>query len=280
MVLGALGMLGTDLVEEFAGRRVDTCALDLGDCDIVDAEACRKTIRSIRPSAVINCAAYTDVNRAESERESAFLLNAEGAENVARACACVHARCVYVSTDYVFDGTSPEAYTEGDAPNPVNVYGASKLEGERRVAAALHDHAIVRTTWLYGIHGRCFPKIVLDLAKRGMPLRIVSDQVGAPTYTRDLARLLADIVTAPAAGIYHATNSGACSWFDFAKEILSGSGIQALDLTPVRTEDYPTPAKRPANSRLADTRLGALGVAPLPPWQDALGRYLAEAASR
>jgi dTDP-4-dehydrorhamnose reductase len=275
IVLGSRGMLGSDLLEEFGRRGVICHGLDVDDCDITDSLRCGEVLGSLRPSVVMNCAAYTDVNRAEAERDRAFLVNAAGAANVARSCSSLGARCVYISTDYVFDGSKEEPYTESDVPGPINTYGKSKLEGERATAALAPDHAIVRTSWLYGKRGRSFVTAMLDTPP-GTVRQVVCDQVGAPTYTRDLAVALAEIAERQETGIFHRTNADSCSWFEFATAILNGAGRTDVRLVPIASHEYSTPARRPANSRLRDTRLGALGIAALPTWPDALHRFLKE----
>jgi dTDP-4-dehydrorhamnose reductase len=260
-VLGARGMLGSDLVEDFASRGVAVAPLDLDDLDITDPDACMRAIGAQKPSCVINCAAYTDVNRAEAEPDLAMAVNGAGAGNVARACGAAGARCVLVSTDYVFDGTKAGPYTENDAPNPTGAYGRSKLEGERQTASALDDHLIVRTSWLFGARGRNFVTAVLAMAGAGKPLRIVSDQVGAPTYTRDLARALADAALGNACGILHVTNSGECSWHGFARRVFELTAIAPPSLTAITAGEYPSPVRRPANSRLDCSAAARAGIA-------------------
>ncbi|MCX7718374.1 MAG: dTDP-4-dehydrorhamnose reductase [Candidatus Sumerlaeaceae bacterium] len=277
VVFGAAGMLGSDIMEELRARGISAQGFDLADGDITDAASCEALVARTQPRAVINCAAFTDVNGAESHREEALRINATGAGNIARACAAHQVRCVFVSTDYVFDGTKDSPYLESDEPNPISAYGYSKWLGERETAAAAPNHAIVRTSWLYGVRGRSFPATILAAARAGKPLRVVNDQTGAPTYTRDLARALAEVALMSGTGIFHATNGGACTWYEFACEILRRAGVTPVALEPCRTAEYPTPARRPANSRLANVRLAAAGVPPLPPWPDALDRYLAEA---
>jgi dTDP-4-dehydrorhamnose reductase len=275
-VFGASGMLGSDVVDAVRAAGHEPIALDRFACDITVARACENVLHRVGADAAINCAGYTDVNGAESAGDLPFAVNAAGAENVARACARARIRCVYVSTDYVFDGTKDGPYLESDAPNPLSVYGRSKLEGERRTAATARNHAIVRTSWLYGARGDNFVSTMISLARQGQSIKVVADQVGAPTYTRDLAPVLVALALRSETGIFHATNSGACSWHEFAQRIFTLSPTKPAGLTPVATKDYPTPARRPRNSRLADTRLAPIGLAPLPPWPDTLERYLAE----
>lgn len=277
LIVGAGGMLATDLEQEARRRELDVHLLAEARCDITDAAACDDAVGAAAPACVINCAAYTQVDMAERERERAFLVNAAGAENVARACARTGARCVYISTDYVFDGRKPQPYEEADIPAPLGSYGESKLEGERRTAAAAPDHAIVRTSWLYGAAGRNFVTTIVSLADRKPELRIVHDQQGAPTFTRDLANTLLDLAFHPQAhGIFHATNSGACSWYEFACAILRLAGKTTTTVVPITAAEFGAAAPRPANSRLRDTRMGPMGIAPLPPWEDALRRFMCE----
>ncbi len=276
LVFGAAGMLGGDLVDELRRRGCTTSALTIEEVDITDAAACRDALDHIRPDVVVNCAAYTAVDAAETDKAAAFAVNAEGAGNVARACGHALVRCVYVSTDYVFDGTKTSPYTERDVPRPLGVYGRSKLEGERRVAFSAPNHAIVRSSWLFGRRGRNFVTTMLAAAESGRELAVVDDQIGAPTYTRDLSRVLADIALCGRTGIFHATASGACTWHGFARAIFDLSGVIPRALRPVPTEAYPVPAPRPRNSRLAMVGLADAGIAPIPDWSDGLRRYLEE----
>lgn len=275
-VVGARGMLGSDLMEELQTLGCEAAGLDLPECDITDCRQCLDMLSSMTPRIVINCAAYTNVDRAESEREAAFRVNAQGAANVASACAQLRARCIYISTDYVFDGTKAEPYAESDAPNPTSVYGASKLEGERLCQSALQNLVIARTSWLYGARGKNFVTTILAAARAGKALRVVSDQFGAPTYTRDLARVLIAVAASSLRGVLHATNSGACSWFEFANAILDLTQITPASLTPIPGSEYPSPVIRPHNSRLQSIRIREAGIPPLPSWQDALARFLLE----
>lgn len=271
-------MLGTDLVKELQRRNIPHHAFNRSACDVTSIESCRQSIAKHQPAVVINCAAYTDVNCAESEEDRAMAINATGAGNLAQACAETGAKCIYVSTDYVFDGTCTEPYATTDQTNPINAYGRSKLAGEYAVAAALPAEAcvIARTSWLFGAGGPNFVKTMLRLAREGKDLRIINDQVGSPTYTADLARGLVDLALAQAYGVFHVTGSGSCSWYDFAREIFRQSGVKPLSLEPCATTDFRTPARRPANSRLSANRLLGHNIEPLPHWTDALRRYLQE----
>jgi dTDP-4-dehydrorhamnose reductase len=275
-------MLGRDVMRELQTRGIEGRWLDRGACDTTSPEACRAALANSAPiSAVINCAAYTDVNRAEAEEELATRINGYGAGNLAAACKEAGARLVHVSTDYVFDGTNPEPYEPTDATAPLNAYGRSKLAGEHAIAAKLppHQYCIARTSWLYGQHGPNFVKTMLRLAGEGRDLNVIDDQTGAPTYTVDLARALVDLAINPnASGVVHATNSGACTWYEFAQAIFAESCVQPASLSPCATEDFPTPAVRPKNSRLSPESLLQAGVSLLPHWRDALRRYLQESA--
>ncbi|MGB9690694.1 MAG: dTDP-4-dehydrorhamnose reductase [Candidatus Sumerlaeaceae bacterium] len=276
LIVGSRGMLGRDLVAACEAVGLETIGLDLPQIDITNRANCEDTILTLRPAVVINCAAYTDVNRAESERERAFAVNALGAGNVARACRAAEAHCVYLSTDYVFDGTKAEPYVEDDPPCAVNSYGASKLAGEHRTMAEAAHWTIVRTSWLYGAGGRNFVRAILEQGRRCHHLRVVSDQVGAPTYTRDLAATLVEIATRRVHGILHITNQGFCSWYELACAIVELARLDGVRVEPIASSEYPTPARRPANSRLLDTRARARGLAPRPHWRDALARFLQE----
>jgi dTDP-4-dehydrorhamnose reductase len=276
LILGARGMLGADLVAECDRRGIAAIGLDLPEINITDRANCEDTILTLRPSAVFNCAAYTDVNGAESERGRAFAVNATGAGHVARACRAAQAQCIYMSTDYVFDGTKPTPYLEDDPPCAINAYGASKLAGEHRTMAEGGRWTIVRTSWLYGAGGRNFVRAILEQSAGRRELRVVSDQVGAPTYTHDLACALVEIAIRRLEGIFHVTNDGWCSWYEFARAIVELAGLADVTVEAIASGDYPTPARRPENSRMLDTRGRALGLPPRPHWRDALERFLAE----
>ena len=266
-------MLGRDLRARL-GARHQVVPADLPEVDITDLELVQRTFESAKLDVVIHTAAFTAVDDCEHRPDLAFQVNAEGTRNVAAACRMASLRMLYVSTDYVFDGQKPTPYAEDDVPNPLNVYGRSKLQGERHVTELLQAAWIVRTSWLFGPLGKNFVRTILQQAQRGEPLRVVDDQVGAPTYTMDLAEKLEQIVMRGNPGIYHVTNRGYCSWFEFAQEILRQAGLSHVPLFAIPTPASDRPARRPRNSRLAHKRLESEGLGLLPPWQDALARYL------
>lgn len=273
IVTGSKGQLGHDVVLELKARGIACLGADKDDFDITDKASTMQFITAVRPHAVIHCAAYTSVDRAEDEPELCYKVNAEGTRHVAEACQHVQAKLLYVSTDYVFDGSGSVPWEADDPTRPVNVYGLSKLRGEE--ALSIVDCSfIVRTSWVFGVNGANFVNTMLRLAERGK-LGVVADQVGSPTYTKDLAPLLCDMVASEKYGTYHATNEGCCSWYDFACAIFSQVGLN-VDVEPLSTAQYPTKARRPSNSRLSKRSLDAAGFRRLPLWQDALARYLTE----
>jgi dTDP-4-dehydrorhamnose reductase len=252
-------MLGQDIVRA-AGA--DAVALTHADLDVTDADAARELLAG---STVINCAAYTDVDGAESHPELAHTVNAQGARNVAQAAE----RVLYVSSDYVFDGSKREPYVESDPVEPLSVYGASKAAGERGTAEANPNHLIVRSSWLFGRGGKNFVATMLALARERDELRVVDDQVGSPTFTGHLAGALLALVARDDRGILHVAGGSSCSWFEFAREILSRAGVHS-SVKPCTTDEFPRPAPRPANSVLVSER----GAPTLPTWQDGLDAYL------
>jgi dTDP-4-dehydrorhamnose reductase len=265
LVTGAGGMLGRDVVDA-AGP--DAVGLTRAQLDVTDAAAVRAAVERERPDVVINCAAYTNVDGAEAEPEAAERVNAAGAGNVAAAAP----RVVHVSTDYVFDGSATEPYVESDPVGPVSVYGRTKLAGERAVAAANPNHLIVRTAWVFGVHGPNFVETMLRVGAERGAARVVDDQVGCPTYTRHLAAGLLELAASERAGVQHLAGTGAVSWHGFARAIFDAAGLD-VDLQPCATEEFPRPAPRPAWSVLGSER----DEAPtLPAWQRGLEEYLAE----
>ena len=266
-------MLGQDLAAHLRGRH-QVLGADLPEVNITDLSLVRRALQSAQFDAVIHAAAFTAVDECENHPDLAFWVNAEGTRNVVVACLEASLPMLYLSTDYVFDGRKPSSYVEDDPPNPLNVYGRSKLEGEKHVMELLPAAWIVRTSWLFGPLGKNFVAAILQRARRNEPLRVVDDQVGAPTYTLDLAAKLEQIVMKGTPGVYHVTNRGYCSWFEFAQEILRQAGLTHVPLSAIPTSASDRPAVRPLNSRLAHTRLESEGLGLLPPWQDALSRYL------
>ncbi len=273
LITGSNGMLGRDLSALLSGR-YEVLGADLPEVDITNLRLVRGAFPAAGLDAVIHTAAFTAVDDCERRPEVAFQVNAEGTRNVAIACRESSVPLCYISTDYVFDGGKPTPYVENDTPNPLNIYGASKLQGEKHVAELLPAAWIVRTSWLFGPLGKNFVRTILERARQGNPLRVVDDQFGAPTYTVDLAEKLERIVMKGKPGIYHATSHGYCSWFEFAGEILRQAGLSHIPLAAIPTSASDRRALRPRNSRLAHTRLESEGLGLLPPWQDALKRYL------
>jgi dTDP-4-dehydrorhamnose reductase len=266
-------MLGRDLSSRLETTH-QAIGADLPEVDITDQTSIENVIETQRPEVVIHTAAFAAVDECELQLAVAFRVNAQGTRNVASACRQARIPALYISTDYVFDGEKTDAYVESDRPNPINVYGRSKLEGERYVSDLIDRFWIVRTSWLFGPLGKNFVKTILDMGRRGELLRVVNDQVGSPTYTVDLAAALEQILEKGGPGIYHVTNQGHCSWYELAEEILRQAGLEGTSLIPIPTSASGRPAPRPRNSCLANTRLQQEGLNLLPPWQDALRRYL------
>ena len=275
LVTGLTGQLGFDVAKELERRGEKFIATTRKEINLLTEDGAKNFILEKKPDAVIHCAAYTAVDKAESEAETAITVNGLGARRIAEACREVGAKMIYVSTDYVFGGDGRTPYETGDEKNPVNTYGTSKLLGENAVETILRNYFIVRTSWVFGINGKNFVKTMLNLADKNKKLRVVDDQIGSPTYTPDLAKLLVDMIHTEKFGVYHATNEGFCSWAEFAKEIFKQAG-KKVEVEPIQTVDYPTPAKRPFNSRLSKKSLDDAGFSRLPTWQDALKRFLAE----
>jgi dTDP-4-dehydrorhamnose reductase len=266
-------MLGRDLVSHLELRH-HVLPLTRNEMDITDPGSVDRAVDRAEPEIIIHCAALTAVDDCELQPELAFRVNAEGTRNVARACKSWNIPTLYLSTDYVFDGEKAEPYVETDSPTPLNVYGKSKLAGEEAVKELAPRFWIVRVSWLFGPWGKNFVRAILHQAQTGQPLHVVADQVGAPTYTMHLAEKIEQILTTAEGGIYHVTNQGYCSWFEFAKAILQQAGLDHITVSPIPSSALDRRARRPRNSRLANTRLEASGLGLLPPWRDALGSYL------
>src|SRR5712691_4641583 len=272
-VFGASGLLGQELVKELSGEQL--IALSSKDADLRDPARIREVIRGSRPEWIILAAAYTDVDGCESNRDLAFAVNCQGAIYVAQAARETGSRLMFLSTDYLFDGTKRSPYEASDTRNPMSVYGESKARAEERLLEILPDVCIVRTSWLFGPGGPCFPAAILKLAAERPEIAVVSDQRGCPTFTPDLASTLAQLCRKSARGIVHATNSGDCTRYDFASEIVRMAGLPTV-VRPVSSAKFPRPARRPAYSALSPATLAAYGIG-MPAWQDALRRYLAAA---
>ena len=274
LVTGVKGQLGYDVVNELNGRGIETVGVDIEEMDITDPVSVDRVIKEAAPDAVIHCAAYTAVDAAEENEALCRRVNAEGPRNIARVCKELDIRMIQISTDYVFGGEGTHFWKPEDACDPQSVYGRTKYEGELAVREILDKYFIVRIAWVFGINGKNFVKTMLNLAKTHDTIRVVNDQFGSPTYTYDLAKLLADMVVTEKYGIYHATNEGTCSWYEFACAIFKEAGIP-VNVIPVTTAEYGAKAKRPANSRMDNNKLTENGFTKLPQWQDALKSYVA-----
>jgi len=274
LVTGAKGMLGTDLVRVLAGAH-ETVGVDLEEMDITDRDAVLRLVGALRPEVILNAAAYTDVDGAETHAEVCRRINADGPENLAVACREHGSRLVQVSTDYVYDGSNPGPWLEEDAPHPLGVYGRSKLEGEERARRAVPEVCVIRTAWLFGRAGRNFVEAILAQAGRSSVLKVVADQRGSPTYTADLALALRTAAEKGLGGTYHVTNRGACTWHEFAVRILELAGKREVSVLPLTTAELGRPAPRPANSVLDCGKFSAATGLVLRPWFEALQAYLA-----
>lgn len=278
LVTGVTGQLGHDVATELTRRGAALIGATRREMPLTDVEECMAFVEQVRPETVIHCGAYTAVDQAEEEPALCHKINAEATGAIAAACRRVGAKLLYISTDYVFPGGGDVPYETDAETGPQNVYGASKLAGEEAVRAALTAHFIVRISWVFGGRGKNFIRTMLRLAKTHERLTVVDDQIGSPTYTVDLARLLADMAESRAFGVYHATNEGFCSWYDLAAEVFRQRGL-SVETVPVPSSAYPTKAYRPLNSRLSKRSLDEAGFRRLPPWPDAVRRYLTELAA-
>lgn len=274
-LFGATGLLGKDLVREWQDDEV--IPLGSQDADIRNADQVQGLLNQTCPQWVVLAAAYTDVDGCETNRDLALAVNTQGAANVAEAANNIGSRLLFVSTDYVFDGTKTQPYETADPRNPKSVYGQSKAEAEARISAILPTSCIARTSWLFGNGGKCFPDTILKLAATRPELNVVNDQHGSPTYSVDLARAIVQLCHNNAQGIVHVTNRGECTWYELAKEVVRAAGLPA-SIHPTTTDKFPRPAPRPAYSVLSPRSLDAYGIT-MPGWQDAVRRYLAERKS-
>lgn len=284
LVTGVKGQLGHDVVNELTKRGHTAVGVDVEEMDITDDKAVDNVIKNASPDAVIHCAAWTAVDLAEDEdkQEKVRLVNAVGTENIAKVCKELDCKMIYISTDYVFDGTGTRPWKPDDSRSPLNVYGQTKYEGELAVEKYLSKYYIVRIAWVFGVNGKNFIKTMLNIGKTHDKLTVVNDQIGTPTYTYDLARLLVDMAETDKYGRYHATNEGGyISWYDFTCEIMRQAKqynpvYENVTVLPMDSSSYPSKAKRPSNSRMDKSKLAENGFTPLPTWQDALARYLKE----
>lgn len=276
LVTGAKGQLGTDLMNELKKQGLEGIGVDIEEMDITDADACMRVISGAGVDAVIHCAAYTAVDAAEDNVELCRKINGDGTRNVALACKAADVKMMYISTDYVFDGKGTRPWEPDDHRDPLNVYGLTKYEGELAIEELLEKYFTVRIAWVFGVAGKNFIKTMLRLGKERGAVSVVDDQVGSPTYTYDLARLLVDMIQTERYGRYHATNEGECSWYEFAVEIFRQAGMDEVKVTPVSSSEFAAKAVRPENSRMSKEKLSDNGFTRLPDWQDALSRFLKE----
>ena len=275
MIIGATGLLGRPLMRQWTGAKL--MGTGSRDLDIRDAVRVRDLVEKNRPDWIVLAAAYTDVDGCEKDPTFAFAVNRDGVVNVANVAKSLGTKLLFLSSDYVFDGTKSMPYEINDARNPQSVYGRSKAEAELRLLEILPDACIVRTSWLFGTGGKCFPDTILKLAATRPQLDVVNDQRGCPTYTVDLAAAIIALCAKNAGGLVHACNAGECTWFDFAREIVSGAGLNT-EVRPVSSAKMARPAPRPTYSVLSATSLHRYGIE-MPAWKDALRRYLDERQS-
>ncbi len=273
LVTGVKGQLGYDVVQEGERRGLEMFGTDISNMDITDVEQVKRIIENYKPDAVVHCAAYTAVDAAEDNQELCRKINVDGTRNIAEICGRMDISLMYFSTDYVFNGQGEKFWKEDDEKHPLNVYGQTKYEGELAVQELVQKYFILRISWVFGLNGNNFVKTMLRLGKERGAVGVVSDQIGSPTYTYDLAGLVVDMIQTDKYGIYHVTNDGLCSWYDFACEIFKQAELN-VQVTPLTTAEYPAKAARPFNSRMSKVKLMDAGFDMLPGWKDALSRYL------
>ena len=281
LVTGVKGQLGYDVMNELARRGYEGVGVDVAEMDITDSEAVEKVMTEVQPDKVVHCAAWTAVDAAEDNQEVCHKVNVDGTANIAKMCGKLDIPMVYISTDYVFDGQGTRPWEPDDERHPLNVYGQTKYEGELAVEELVEKFFTVRIAWVFGVNGKNFIKTMLRIGKERGAASVVDDQIGSPTYTYDLARLLVDMIQTDKYGRYHATNEGLCSWYEFACEIFKQAAeidpaYGKVSVSPVSSDQYPAKAKRPSNSRMSKEKLTENGFEKLPTWQDALHRYLRE----
>lgn len=275
LVTGVAGQLGYDVMKRLSTLGIEAKGVDREDFDLTDGAEVMRAVCDYHPDTIVHCAAYTAVDRAETEPEKCADVNGVGTLNMVRAALAVDAKLLYISTDYVFSGEGSTPFETTDPYYPKNVYGLTKMQGEEVIRSLMTRYFIVRTAWVFGLNGHNFVKTMLQLGASKSEVTVVDDQFGSPTYTADLAKLLCDIIQTNRFGIYHATNEGFCSWAEFAAEIMRQGGCRCK-VRPIPTSEYPTTTVRPANSRLSKRSLDEAGFARLPEWNDALARYIEE----
>ena len=273
VVTGAAGYMGKHVVKELLKRGYSTLSPNRSEFNLCSEDSIRNYILNSNCEAIVHCAAYTQVDKAEDEKDLCIKINATATKHIAKCAKILDIPMIYISTDYVFDGTKDGEYTENDETNPINIYGESKLAGEKYVQEILDKYYIVRTSWVFNINGKNFIETMLRLSKANNQLSIVNDQIGSPTYTKDLSRLLVDMLETSKYGLYHATNEGYCSWYEFANTIFKLANIN-IDIKAINSNEYASRAKRPMNSKLSKDKLIEYGFKPLPHWEDALKDYL------
>ena len=273
LVTGSTGQLGSDVVKELLKRGYSTLSPNRSELNLCSEDNIRNYILNSNCEAIVHCAAYTQVDKAEDEKDLCIKINATATKHIAKCAKILDIPMIYISTDYVFDGTKDGKYTENDETNPINIYGESKLAGEKYVQEILDKYYIVRTSWVFNINGKNFIETMLRLSKANNQLSIVNDQIGSPTYTKDLSRLLVDMLETSKYGLYHATNEGYCSWYEFANTIFKLANIN-IDIKAINSNEYASRDKRPMNSKLSKDKLIEYGFKPLPHWEDALKDYL------
>lgn len=273
LVTGVRGQLGYDVVQEGESRGLEMFGTDVDNMDITDAGQVKRVIEEYKPDAVIHCAAYTAVDAAEDNQELCRKINVDGTRNIAEVCKDMDIPMMYFSTDYIFDGQGENFWKEDDPKKPLNVYGQTKYEGELAVQELAEKYFILRISWVFGVNGNNFIKTMLRVGPQRGEVGVVADQIGSPTYTYDLAKLVIDMIQTDKYGAYHVTNEGICSWYEFACEIFKQAGLD-VKVNPLTTAEYPAKAARPFNSRMSKDKLINAGFDMLPSWQDALERYL------
>lgn len=273
LVTGSTGQLGSDVVKELLKRGYSTLSPNRSELNLCSEDNIRNYILNSNCEAIVHCAAYTQVDKAEDEKDLCIKINTTATKHIVKCAKILDIPMIYISTDYVFDGTKDGEYTENDETNPINIYGESKLAGEKYVQEILDKYYIVRTSWVFNINGKNFIETMLRLSKANNQLSIVNDQIGSPTYTKDLSRLLVDMLETSKYGLYHATNEGYCSWYEFADTIFKLANIN-IDIKAINSNEYASRAKRPLNSKLSKDKLIEYGFKPLPHWEDALKDYL------